>query len=346
MFACFAACSDAGLSSQADGRNFEPSISLTGFEHTGSSTARIEFDTSVLKPAEFKFLDTGETLILEPQGNGYNLEYFVDGDDGDTVVDENHYVLSIPFENNETVDISIIRQSPEELMAVLSFDKPTGFSILGETDLNFSNGDTVVKRVFPANYGRKIDLIDVQEKDLGVPQLNLAARIVKSLYAQPMKFGPSHAGEFDSFDERLEALKVGEDAVQCADYRNLFLHAAHHHGLNVRLIGIYNYAPQYADLTAYSHALVEVETSLGWIAVDPWHNMTFTVDGKYVSMFELRDAFRNHRDSIEFVPLNPKLEQISLQSDGSFKNVNISQPSIESYAKQFGAIETTEVEFE
>lgn len=344
MLALSGAC--GGPETQTEGQAPQPNsdIQLVSFDHTGASRAHIAFDQPDIGPATFQSA-TEEVRTLQAVDGGYNLTFFDDGQDGDGIIDEDSYILAFRDEDGIPVRIELIRQSAGELQEAFSFERPTGYTILGANTLSFANEDKHLIREVSSGYGHKIDLVEGKKPHFALPELQLAAQIVATLYAKPMAFGPSDGGPKASLDEMLGALRAGQDRVQCEGFRDLFLHAAHHHGLNIRLIGLVSYAPPLGDLVSYSHAIAEVETRQGWVAIDPWNNMTFKIDGEFGSIDEVRKAFRTAPDRVQFVPLNKRLQRVDVANDGQYQNAVLVRPEKDFYRRYFGAIEFIEVKF-
>lgn len=345
LLLCLTACSpETSTPVLTHEANTQSAISIENFEHVSPSAARITFSDINTTQATWTS-ESGLVRTLTPESGSYTLPFFEDGSDGDGILDEHTYTLSFPRHDQSTINIQFVRQSAAELAEAFSFDKPTGYTILSFNNISFINSDIQSKIELPSDYGHRIHLVPRKDTPFGLPKLDLAAQITGTIYSHPMKFGPSKAGAFKTLKDRFKALENGEDAAQCRDVRNLFLHASHHYGLNVRLIGLYNYGPRFQDLISYSHAIAEVETSLGWIAIDPWNNMTFKVDGKFASVKDLRQAFKTNIKSVEFVQLNQNLYKVSVDNNEQHTKSLVVMPNKAFYSRYFGTLEFTEVTF-
>ncbi len=187
----------------------------------------------------------------------------------------------------------LIRQSSVWLSNTFKFKRPGGYTILGRRSI-----DPVAR---PA---RKFLL----EEFVGVPdrieieavrktkydEINTAIGILNYLWSFNITTGPTNLARSAfiryPFDKKVDLVRSGKFSVQCAGFRDLFLHASTvFPELRLRALDANNYSPQLGDLITYGHASAEIWISAlrRWVIFDPWLGIIVLRDGVPVGAKEL-----------------------------------------------------------
>lgn len=221
--------------------------------------------------------------------------------------------------------VELIRQ-PAALLAQWGMDRPTGYTILGRTDLAVpSRGQSDVEPAvpvepFPPELSSAILPDEVRASLSGAPaEVIEAARLAAILYREPIRSGPSPRA-YETFVslpllERIMKLRTGDHAVMCAGFRDLWLAlaAASPDMGPVRQVGAYSFYPALGDLIPYSHAVAEfwIESERRWVLIDPWFGFMLRRDGRFLGVADLLEPIRDPTQ-IEIVAVVPRVERFLL----------------------------------
>jgi len=240
--------------------------------------------------------------------------------------------------------IVIHRQSAAELQDAYNFEKRDGYSIVAGATFNLSYGDKTYEHAFNRDGGflpdiEKVSLPETPE------ELKVAASISAWLDSENLTYSPSRApAEHVRWDERMDALRTGNDGLQCGDYRNVLTSIAIEAGINLRWIGLLSFSVDgLDDAVPYSHAALEVMTEQhGWVFYDPWHNLAFREGKNWLSTVDIRDGYGH---PVSVLPNWSRSGRRGLGAERKTESWLITWPSMESYRGYFGVVETINLSY-
>ena len=252
----------------------------------------------------------------------------------DETIDSEYSIVL--FNHNDYVEI--VRQSSGFLKEKFLYDRQGGYSLLGRHSIetngkNYSNNYPIKLYGKPMMNPFGLETTNSLNSVSAFREINFAAHLTRKLYEVNIKQGPSSLDypEFlkQSFKDKLNLVSSGKFSLQCAGFRDLFLHASESiSSLKVRAIGAFNYEPFLPDLIPYSHAAVEIwiEDLDKWVLFDPWNGFYISENGLPVSANRLSGADKT--DKLSIVPILTTLSRYTLggnsTSDTSFSPSKLS----------------------
>tara|TARA_R110002073_G_scaffold126703_11_gene271684 strand:- start:398 stop:1372 length:975 start_codon:yes stop_codon:yes gene_type:complete len=319
-------------------------IHIVEFDYTATGDARLRLDSPIVPGANLA-IPHGGTIALEIDSDGACLLPFAKLDAQDSSQLETDYCLSVQTPDR-SVDLELLRQTRAHLLREFGLETPHGYTILGQNDLG-GPPDIIDKapEILAKSYSDGCATYSGSEAIHGCLELDIAAEIVGYLFSQPLSVGPSNPAMPTTLTGYLADLRAGRDAMQCGDFRRLFAHLAIRSGLTVRFAGLFNYGPVLPDLIAKSHAIAEIETPGGPVAIDPWFNRVFIRDGVFQSVAHLAELLQAADSGVEAVRLQPLRAFTPIGQTGSYQNVGeASFPGLDEYAGYFRYIERIPVQ--
>jgi hypothetical protein len=233
-------------------------------------------------------------------------------------------LFSIPFDGESTdgeysilifLDdgyVELVRQSEQWLDKTFGYKRSGGYTILGRRTINVSKGSVEITSDTLKLVG-KPDLMSIQPISISkYSEINLAAGLLSTLWSKPIQQGPTSKSYSDflmqPFEEKMRRVRVGDFAVMCSGFRDLFAHASIGiPDLKVRLIEAVNYAPQFPDLITYGHSTTEVwvQELAKWVLFDPWLGIIIVENGLPLGAEELSKI-----ENIEQIRIIPVIDQV------------------------------------
>lgn len=320
-------------------------IHIVEFDYTENGDARLRLDVPVLPGASLS-ISPEQSIALVSDSDGASILPFAELDAADFNQLEKAYSLTFPTQKG-SVGLELLRQTPGHLDREFNLKTRHGYTILGRNDLGgpaeLVDGG---RETLPAVYSDGCHAYSGKEPIHGCRELDIAAEIVEELFSRPISVGPYNPDMPPTLLQYLAAVRDGRDAMQCGDFRRLFAHLAIRSGLTVRYASLFNYGPVLPDLIAKSHAIAEIDTPGGPVAIDPWFNRIFVKDGVFQSVSHLSELLQEGESGVEAVRLQPQRAFKPSGESGAYQNVGEACfPGMEDYACYFRYIECSPVEF-
>lgn len=244
---------------------------------------------------------------------------------------EKHHDLIIEYADGDVSFLELRRQNPVSLKRHLNIESQNGYTIAGRN--NFLDRKPIAKTVVYVDKARAegIDTRAFKHTIFPSPELNKAAEILSWIFDGRVHIGPRENLTYASVSEQMQAVREGRDSLQCGDLCTVWAEIACHQQLSFRMVGLYSYGPQVADLVAMSHAVVELDTSQGPVILDLWANRLFYGEGRYLSLQDMIDLLRIQRSFVmsHSIAFNPNAEMAYRNSE--YTTVNSLYRGIENY---------------
>lgn len=206
--------------------------------------------------------------------------------------------------------IEILRQSEKDLEEIYQFSKPNGYYVLSRTSLKLPR-ETEKFKNYHLSVADKINLPNLDKyypnSTEYPPTIRESVALIKFIWDKPLKLGPTNNREPEKLDAltKLELLKKGQWAAQCADIREIFAEQAIASPkiLDIRKVDLYQYYPPYPDLITNSHAATEIYSPKlkKWIFVDPYFASIFKLNGELLNAEELKNLSYQERAELEVI---------------------------------------------
>jgi len=216
--------------------------------------------------------------------------------------------------------VELVRQSQNWLKSTFNYDRPGGYTILGRRSL--PTKDSAEIGLPPLIFFQKPDTLNYDPVIVSsYVEINYATGLFSFLWSKPIQQGPTSRSysQFleQTFEEKKRRVEVGEFAVMCQGFRDLFLHASSaDNRFRVRPVEAFNYSPQIPDLIAYGHSTAEIYVSSlnKWVLFDPWLGIIVTKNGVPIGSAEMRQ--HKNQDALAVVPLVQHLPRMYKTKDG------------------------------
>ncbi len=246
--------------------------------------------------------------------------------------------------------LELVRQSQYFLKSTFNFDRLGGYTILGRR--SFATEASAKAALQPLVFFKKPENLSFKPASVsGYDEVNYATGLLENLWSTPLLQGPSNNDHLEfqeqTFEVKIRRLRIGEFAIQCQEFRNLFLHASSATDrFRARAVDASNYLSQFPDLIAYSHATTEVYVrSLNkWVLFDPWLGIMVTKNGVPIGAAEMVQL--KGQEALAVVPLMVNLPKIHEIEDGQLvqstfdpKDVHIQKFTCEALGCQPGYLE-------
>ena len=224
----------------------------------------------------------------------------------------------------------LVRQPEAWLRAKFRFEQRGGYTVLGRRTINIDTESTYSPRPLVLSHTPRLQIGQVDS--FPYPAIGIAVALLEFLWEKPVMQGPTTLSyrEFvkQPLTEKLRAVQEGRFSVQCAGFRELFVHAATGiKGLKVRPVDAYGSDPQLPGLTSYSHAATEiwVEQLNKWVLFDPWNGIFVERDGIPVSANEMSTY---GADQLSIVPVMESIPRFHVDAHGQTQKVDYDPNSL------------------
>lgn len=220
--------------------------------------------------------------------------------------------------------LEIIRQSEDFLAKKFGFKRSAGYCIAGRRNVLLGQYKKVQEQAPYVFFGDAVVPLANKAADKfgSNGEIQIATEILEWMFSKNLNTGPINRNhksyELATFEQKIAMLEKGKYAVQCATFRDLFVHAAAVKGLDVRCIGALNYSPQHPDLLSYTHALCEiwVSTFQRYIIFDPWFGgLMVTKDGSPIGAEQLQAL--TSLEGLNLTSVVPEVERLIIDGAGN-----------------------------
>ena len=297
-------------------------VTLIGFSHEDNQgLVRLKLSCPSYRAAQTSFPQWAQIEVSDYLSRIGGR--FIDADaNGEVVIrlEEEHYLQSTIIliekiggsSEDNPYYIEFLRQSAHSLKGGFEYTKDDGYTILGRTNLDLPNSESLVPTdnscLRPLS--RALPSFPGFEGAASLPRAMAEAVAISAyIWSQPVRKGPSHNLKDSSACplRMLDWIHAGKELAQCGDIINIFLNLAANSDAvtGVRYIGAFRHRPPFPDLTPYSHALAEIHVAewKRWILIDVWCGLLFHSDGRLLGVSDVLEMEDFRRPMIEVVRL-------------------------------------------
>lgn len=251
--------------------------------------------------------------------------------------------------------VILSRQSEKSLLNLYHFNKKGGYTVLGETNLNFPN--TIASTILPNVYFRRAlmpavsnnltKIVYSNDSSKQLPQsLQEAIFITKYIWSKPLLMGPN-----DNYNnyylpalDQLNLLRAKQWSVECFGIQNIFNELAIDyapHIKKIRAISLIQYNGEFVDLTQNTHAVSEIydQKLQKWILFDAYFGVYFEYKGSYLSAYKLTHLKKSNLSQVKVI----RVDDNAYSTNTEFVNVKKNQYQLAFYRIYLNLVQYYEV---